>query len=204
MTLKNRILSLLSENPGLSDREITHQLLGENALQQPVNGACRELESNGLIARDIPGGKISNYLKDADTTPTERISSVVEPKLPDELTEDRLKIAIKKWLGSEGWTVQLAMGHVRGIDVDAFRDSSRWIIEVKGYGSLAPMRVNYFLGVLGETLQRMNDPSAKYSIALPEMQQYHGLWERLPALAKQRTGISALFVAADGTVVELA
>jgi len=29
------------------------------------------------------------------------------------------------------------------------------------------MRVNYFLGVLGETLQRMDDAQAKYSIALP-------------------------------------
>ena len=187
MTLEDRVLNLLSTTPGLSDREITDQLFGEDALQQPVNSVCRDLESNGLIIRDkTPGGKIGNYLKAADTTPVEPVSSIIKPSLADELTEDRLKIEIKNWLESDGWTVQLAMGRVRGIDVDAFRDSSRWIIEVKGCGSLAPMRVNYFLGALGETLQRMNDPDAKYSIALPDMQQYRGLWERLPMLAKQR------------------
>lgn len=56
------------------------------------------------------------------------------------------------------------------------------------------MRVNYFLAKLGETLQRMSDPNAKYSIALPDMPQYRNLWNRLPRLAKERTGISVLFV----------
>jgi len=52
--------------------------------------------------------------------------------------------------------------------------------------------VNYFLAVFGETLQRMDDPKARYSIALPDMAQYRGLWERLPGLAKKRTGITLL------------
>ncbi|MDR3707187.1 MAG: hypothetical protein P4L33_02720 [Capsulimonadaceae bacterium] len=205
MTLKDRILNLISEHPGLSDREITNKLLGEAALQQPVNGACRALEASGLISRDkIPGGRIGNYVKDTCAVPAEPVlAPVAVATLVDELTEDRLKTALKRWLESDGWTVQVAMGHVPGIDVDAFRDSSRWIIEVKGCGSLNPMRVNYFLCVLGETLQRMSDPAAKYSIALPDMQQYRRLWERLPILAKQRTAISVLFVANDGTVVEV-
>jgi hypothetical protein len=64
------------------------------------------------------------------------------------------------------------------------------------------MRVNYFLAILGETLQRMSDSNAKYSIALPDMKQYRGLWERLPKLAKERTGISILFVKEDGIIEE--
>jgi hypothetical protein len=46
----------------------------------------------------------------------------------------------------------------------------------------------------------MADPSAHYFIALPNLPQFQKLWSRLPALAKNRTGIGALFVDADGTV----
>jgi hypothetical protein len=67
-------------------------------------------------------------------------------------------------------------------------------------GSLDAMRVNYFLGVLGETLQRMDDPKASYSIALPDRKQFRNLWNRLPVLAKQRTQITALFVSDGGQV----
>ena len=74
------------------------------------------------------------------------------------------------------------------------------MIEVKGPGSRPQMRVNYFLSMLGEILQRMDDPAARYSIALPDLLQYRGLWNRLPMLAKQRTGIDILFVDADGKV----
>jgi hypothetical protein len=54
--------------------------------------------------------------------------------------------------------------------------------------------------VLGETLQRKDDPKTVYSIALPNVKQFRNLWNRLPLLAKQRTGITALFVSADGQV----
>jgi hypothetical protein len=63
------------------------------------------------------------------------------------------------------------------------------------------MRVNYFVAILGEMLQRMDDPNARYSIALPDLAQFRGLWERLPRLAKTRTRISALFVDAKGHVL---
>ena len=65
------------------------------------------------------------------------------------------------------------------------------------------MRVNYFLAILGETLQRMEDPAARYNIALPGLCQFKGLWMRLPALAKKRLGVTVLFVSPDGTVEEL-
>ena len=87
--------------------------------------------------------------------------------------------------------------------MDAHSGLSRWIIEVKGQGSRPEMRVNYFLGILGELLQRMSDPQARYSIALPDLPQFRRLWERLPSLAKERTGISALFVASSGKVEEV-
>jgi len=100
----------------------------------------------------------------------------------------------------QGWQTRVAWGGTHGIDIEARRSSERWIIEVKGSGSLNPMRVNYFLSILGELLQRMDDPSARYSIALPDLNQFRNLWSRLPNLAKQRTTIDAIFVAEDGMI----
>jgi hypothetical protein len=66
------------------------------------------------------------------------------------------------------------------------------------------MRVNYFIAMLGEVLQRMSLRDARYSIALPDMVQFRRLWERLPELARQRTGITAMFVSAEGAVDHVA
>jgi hypothetical protein len=98
------------------------------------------------------------------------------------------------WLSQNGWKTKIAWGHQQGVDIITEKDNHHWIIEVKGIGSRQPMRVNYFSSILGETLQRMDDPDADYSIALPDIQQYRNLWNRLPKLAKQRTQISILFV----------
>jgi hypothetical protein len=46
----------------------------------------------------------------------------------------------------------------------------------------------------------MEGKDTKYSIALPDMAQYRDLWSKLPALAKKRTKITALFVKKSGQV----
>jgi len=119
------------------------------------------------------------------------------------LSEDEVKRALQLWLEESGWQVSVIWGRGRGIDVIATKDGKRWIIEAKGCGSLDPRRVNYFLSILGELLQRMDDPDARYSIALPDMKQFRRLWQRLPDLAKSRTKISALFVDGSGRVEEV-
>ena len=96
--------------------------------------------------------------------------------------------------------VKVKWGIERGIDVEATRDGERWVIEAKGCGSSDQMRGNYFIAMLGETLQRMSDDDARYSIAMPDMRRFRRLWSRLPRLARQRTQITALFVARDGAV----
>jgi hypothetical protein len=118
------------------------------------------------------------------------------------LSEDDVKRRLQSWLAQSGWEVSVVWGRGRGIDVEAKKGTQRWIIEAKGCGSLNPMRVNYFVSMLGELLQRMNDANARYSIALPDLKQFRGLWARLPELAKSRTGISALFVNASGNIDE--
>jgi len=119
------------------------------------------------------------------------------------LSEDEVKRALQLWLEESGWQVSVIWGKARGIDVIATKDGQRWVIEAKGCGSLDPMRVNYFLSILGELLQRMEDPDARYSIAFPDMKQFRRLWQRLPDLAKSRTMISALFVDGSGRVEEV-
>jgi hypothetical protein len=120
----------------------------------------------------------------------------------DALSEDEMKKLLEVYLRENNWTPEIAWGKTRGIDIDARRRDERWIIEVKGSGSRSAMRVNYFIAILGELLQRMKDPNAKYSIALPNMEQFVKLWSKLPPVAKERTKISCLFVDANGKIVE--
>ena len=205
-TLEERIFATVRDKPGMTDREITNEVKGRSEPQQLVNQACRQLEALGVLERRRrEDGLIGNYPTgkkiDRGASSVPRQSSRRETAAGEAmLSEDEVKTALKAWLEDHGWTVDIAWGRARGIDIDAVRGDERWIIEVKGCGSLSAMRVNYFLGVLGETLQRMDDPTARYSIALPDMKQFRGLWERLPDVAKQRTGIAALFVDAQGGI----
>jgi len=204
-TLKEKTLALVRRKPGLTDREITDQLLGSGAAQQRVNQIARSLAAERSIARrPRQDGKLGNYPGEAPhkvSPPGEGGDSTV---VTDSLSEDDVKRKLQAWLERLGWKVTVIWGRGQGIDVEALQSGRRWIIEAKGRGSLNPMRVNYFLGVLGEILQRMNDPDAKYSIALPDLPQFRGLWDRLPELAKRRMGISALFVSESGRVDEAA
>lgn len=199
MSLADRILEKLAVAGCMTDRQLTDELLGAAVHPSPVNQACRALAAQGRLFRQSgPDGRIANTIGQPEIgTPT------CTPGLPrshDTMTEDEVKEHLVRWLRADGWDAQIAWGKQRGIDIDARRGAERWIIEAKGSGSLQPMRVNYFLGMLGETLQRMSDPAARFSIAMPDLAQFRGLWERLPPLAKRRTTISALFVRVDGRV----
>ena len=123
------------------------------------------------------------------------MSSEKEP-----LQEEKIKHILANYLVNNGWDIKVAWGHQQGIDIDAERNGERWIIEVKGPGSRQPMRVNYFISILGETLQRMDDRNARYSIALPDIQQYRRLWNKLPQLAKERTTIDLILVDENGNI----
>jgi len=200
-TLKEKILEVLARHPGRTDRELTELIKGRGEPQQPVNIACRDMAERGIVERrKRDDGLIGNY-------PTGRTPAVGPQGVrgaqkakggseagADGMSENEVKQALARWLEADGWTVEVAWGRTRGIDIDARRRGERWIVEAKGCGSRPEMRVNYFIGMLGETLQRMDDPAARYSIALPDMPQYRRLWERLPAMAKERTGIGMLFV----------
>lgn len=207
-TLKQQIIDVLARMPGLTDREITSLIEGAREPQQPVNIVCRDLAAKGILKRRRrDDGLIGNYPSGGATRsqsiPTTPMKDQQRPKGDHALAEDEVKRLLSRWLEREGWTVKVAWGKERGLDIDAVRGEERWCIEVKGCGSRPEMRVNYFVGMLGETLQRMQDVNARYSIALPDMRQFRGLWTRLPQLAKERVGITALFVSADSDVAEV-
>jgi hypothetical protein len=192
MTLKEQILAELKNGP-MSDRELTDRLVGVRAPQQNINQVCRQLAEEGIITRTRP--PIKNILAVAEYVPP-----IVKNEKDSLLSEDAIKKILNDHLLGQGWQTEVAWGGTHGIDIDARRGSEAWIIEVKGSGSLNPMRVNYFLSILGEVLQRMNDPAVRYSIALPDRQQFRNLWARLPALAKKRTNIDAIFISENGMI----
>jgi hypothetical protein len=203
-TLTDRLLALVNEKPGLSDRELADQLLGSAAPQQSVNQAARYLSSQGVIVRNKrPDGRLGNY--PGNPVPANAAKAARAKKNHDvaALSEDEIKEVLERSLLSDGWGVNVAWGKTRGIDIEAVQEGLKWVIEVKGPGSRPPMRVNYCLAIIGETLQRMDDPEARYSIALPDLQQYRNLWDRLPRLAKDQTTISLLLVDQTGNVTEL-
>lgn len=201
-TLAQQILEAVRRQPGITDRYLAEALFGPGTPQQRVNGECRRMAEQRLLnRRQRSDGRIGNY-PDEQSSAAVPLSPLMPAQEDDLFSEDQLKTHLKRWLEAKGWAVEIAWARLRGIDIHASRGVERWIIEVKGGGSRDQMRVNYFLAVLGETLQRMDDPRAAYSIALPNKKQFRNLWTRLPSLAKQRTGITALFVHDDGVVEE--
>jgi hypothetical protein len=203
-----KIIAYLRENRHEYCDDCISNLCGILPRQQ-VNQICNNNSSRGIQKRTavcFSCGKIKT---------TRSLAGIVEGEnrnLPGEkikkegeykgLSEDEIKRSIQSFLEKDGWTVTVAWGRTPGVDIDARRNNDRWIIEAKGHGSRSAMRVNYFLAVLGELLQRMNDKTAKYSIALPDLEQFKRLWAKLPQFAKDKANISCLFVASNGDIQE--
>lgn len=59
------------------------------------------------------------------------------------------------------------------------------LIEAKGEINLSAQQVNYFVGALGELVQRMSDTAARHGLALPNNRQYRGHVDRLPVSSIQ-------------------
>lgn len=196
MTVKEEVMAAANLFPGITDTELEKRY---SRSHQTINGACRELATQGFLVRQ-PNHEKNGYMGNYPTGKSHEATVKPEQKISDELDEDAAKSYIKDWLEKQNWSVNVAWGKTHGVDIEAHKAGKRWLIEVKGPGSRQAMRHNYFLGILGETLQRMDDNEARYSIAFPDLSVYRNLWSRLPALAKQRTGIDMLLVDKDGNI----
>lgn len=170
------------------------------------------LEAECHLQRLIaPDGKIVNALPDMTPQKTHEPTQVLETPEPaplgvpggigeSRITEDEVKEAVRGHLTARGFDVAVAWGRVRGIDIDARHpDGRRYVIEAKAeVGRNGPQQVNYFLGMLGELVQRMDDAQASYGIALPDNRQYRCLVHRLPGLAKERLRLAVFWVSRRG------
>lgn len=205
---EQRLLDYLKSWSGKDDDEIG---LGLGVVRNQVNQYARKLEARGLVHRTQgPRGKVVSYLISSHTAaPNAQMPSTPSPapsvtaskttkQIHDE--EDWVKLAVEDWLRLNGWSVDVAWGRSRGIDILARNEGARWIIECKGSGSSPPMYNNYFLGALGELLQRMESDDASYALAFTDVPKFRRLWNELPKLPKERLRLSALFVSRDGQV----
>jgi hypothetical protein len=194
-SLEERVLGMVEATPGLDDDEIAERL---GVVRQQVNQTCRRLVSKGLIVR-APGlrGKIVNERTNAPIH-EEAVRLPDTPSATGIITEDEVKTAVKEYLEARGYSVEVMWGRERGVDIDARTERHLLLIEAKGEVASQPQKTNYFLGALGELVQRMSDPGADYALALPDQTTYRGLVERLPELAKERLRLRIFFVARDG------
>jgi Restriction endonuclease len=195
-TLAERILEAIRYAP--LDDDVLARRLGVSQ-RQSVNQAARRLEEQRKLRRLIgPDGKIVNALPDGEASPGPAVTKVrVASAVPrDGITENDVKAAVCDYLASRGYEVKVAWDRTRGIDVDARHpDGTRHVIEAKAEtGTSGAQQVNYFVGMLGELLQRMDDEGASYGIALPLNRQYRGLVDRLPRLARDRLGLNVFWV----------
>jgi hypothetical protein len=195
--LERNIIKILENNPGISDKELAALLTGRADSSRYINQNCRALVEKGILSRSLrQDGVIGNWLN------LEHVALPVNIESSD-LNSRVLKKNLESFLKSLGWDSNISWGNTHGIDVEAKKADLRWIIQVKGYENQYLLPVNIFVSVIGEVLQRMDDPHTKYSIALPDLEPFRRLWSRLPSFAKERTLLTALFISFDGKVTEL-
>jgi hypothetical protein len=201
-SLGDRILEAIRHTPLDDDVLATRLGVGH---RQAVNQAARRLEAQGRVRRFAgPEGKIINAVANGpgQRHAVEPTAAGVAPAsaAAGRITEDEVKEAVRAHLSAEGFEVAVAWGRVRGIDIDArHADGRHYVIEAKAeVGTNGPQQVNYFLGMLGELVQRMDDADAVYGIALPSNRQYRGLVGRLPTLAKERLRLTVFWVSREG------
>lgn len=198
--LENNIIRLLEVSPGLSDRELASAIKGRGKSSQYINQKCRALASRKILLRKKrKDGLFGNWLAGGYIYVAGRTAPVEDV---DDISEKKMKQILESYLISKKWETKITWRANQGVDIEAYHGADKWIIEVKASGFYNPVCTEHFLSVLGEILQRMDDPDCKYSIALPDIDQFRKLWGRFPSLAKDRTGITALFVSPTGFVIE--
>lgn len=200
MTLADRIVDLLMESPDLDDDQISARL---GVARQHVNVASRTLAAKGVLQRFTgPSGKIVNRLAKNGLI---RLPSPPPPSQTESafVSEDEVKAAVKRYLEARGYEVRVAWGRHPGTDIEATGRSGRFLIEAKGEVASQPQKTNYFLGAIGELVERMSDEQATYGLTLPDNRTYRRLVQRLLRLAKNRLRLRVLFVGRAGRNIEV-
>ena len=118
------------------------------------------------------------------------------------MKEDEVKAALKSALEARAYEVTVKWGQATGADIEAVL-GSKTIIEAKGEGSYRQMLGNYFLQALGEILQRMDNDTVSYGIAVPAHRAYIELVLKLPKRVRQALRLDFYFVRRKNTTAEI-
>lgn len=196
-TVATRLVAALRGHGRRDDDELAKTLLIN---RQRVNQVARMLERQGVLKRAVgPAGKLINSLVDGAEV-EQPVAAPQDSRGSSLVTEDFVKRAVYDHLVQQGCVGEVRWGHALGIDIDVTGPAGRFVIEAKGEAGSEQQQRNYFLGALGELVQRMSDDAAHYGLALPDNRQYRGLVSRLPSLVWERLGLVVYFVAPEGEV----
>ena len=200
-TVAQRVIAALREHGPKNDDQLA-ALIGAD--RHHVNQVARALEKGEMLKRSVgPRGKLINVLvRDAGAGAKAEPPAKTQPT--QLMAEDTVKRALYAYLEARGCIGRVAWAHAPGIDIDVTGPDGRLIIEAKGEAASNPQQLNYFLGALGELVQRMSDESARYGLAFPDNRQYRRLASRLPTPVWPRLRLVVYLVAADGKVTTLA
>ena len=116
------------------------------------------------------------------------------------MKEKEIEEIIREYLCKNGWIVKPRINKF-GIDIEATKGTRHAVVEVKGRGAHTTAMSNNFNVALGQILKDMTDTKIEYYVAFPKIEPYIRLWGKLPQLAKEITGIKAIFVEENGTVI---
>ena len=195
-----RLVASLREHGPSDDDDLAGRL---HIRRQHVNQIARRLERRGILKRAVgPAGKLMNTLVGGAEV-EQPVEAPRRSAVGSLVTEDFVKRGVYDHLVQQGCVGEVRWGHELGIDIEMTGPVGRFVIEAKGEAASDQQQRNYFLGALGELVQRMADDDAHYGLALPDNRQYRNLVSRLPSLVWSRLSLVVFFVAADGELTVL-
>ncbi|MEU4768864.1 hypothetical protein AB0H12_37025 [Actinosynnema sp. NPDC023794] len=219
MGFADRVPQLLAEHPeGLSDGEIAATL---HTNHSQANIYCRQLASEGRIARDDFARPIRNRLLDPEeptpTRPSRRLTA--PPRDVVDRSEAAVQDRVVSWLVGERWRVLRVAdtaARERGTDIRAERAGTLLHVEVKGYPSTSyadPRRVHeakptqpatrarvWFAGAVVKVLQlRQEHPDDDVAFAFPDVPTYRSLLRTIETTVTAMR-LSVFLVRDDGSV----
>jgi hypothetical protein len=222
-----RLLKMIKEKPGISDIELTEDIYGPCASSRDVILSCQALARRGAIERrERTDRQIGNY----PAPPKEEVTSnsweqafpppaPAAPGYPPPAgynpsaynppprapavsmapASGGVRSVLEAFLRQNGWEPS-ASKRSAGVEVEGWRGVERWVISLHEEAWASQDYGHLFMQMIGELLTVMDDRAAVYSLALPDTEPFRGLWDSVPLLARDRLGVTALFIDPSGRV----
>lgn len=111
-------------------------------------------------------------------------------------SEGFVQLAIEKFFANEGFQVV----ELRHADFCCLNPATgqKWIVEAKG--KTTAIGLDFRTGI-GQLIQRMEDETANYAIAVPSLPQFHTQIKNIPYRVRMLLNLHILLVAQDGNVL---